>query len=419
MAFGLNLSTLGNLGRAASKGIADNAAFNEQQRLIGGQDADRESAKLVMKAAVDPTPENLKAAMDSFNSPNVSPDLVSKATPILQQLSQLPQRQAQAQVERQAGADRSMLELQDKARQGARVGLEQLIRPQQEANMGITPQTPSVTVPTGGDGFTLSPGQQRFGPSGQPVAGVPPKPDSQPFTLSPGQQRFTPEGTPIANVPGAPKKPTRLVGTALKERLDLGYLKRSAEALRDMLLDPEKLAVLDKFQGSTLGHTANRFRSTQGGVGVLGQAANVVLPESMEFQDQPEVVTQFENIRTDLMDAFARNRTGAAFPEHEQIPFKEIISDQSNTAEITRVKINELLKRVDRALADVYAQAGVSPEEADGLGDTSSSAGPVDLSGLERRAISGDVDALAELERAAEDSDEAYEVFKRVMLRNQ
>jgi len=51
------------------------------------------------------------------------------------------------------------------------------------------------------DPFTLSPGQQRFGPGGL-VAAVPPSADKDAagFTLKPGEQRFGPGGAPIAAV---------------------------------------------------------------------------------------------------------------------------------------------------------------------------------------------------------------------------
>ena len=102
MAFGLDLSTLGNLGRAASRGIAQNTAFNEQQRLLseqqrllGGQEADRAASKLLLKAAVDPTRENIQAATDAMG--NASGEFTQKATPLLVQLSQLGPKKAEAQ----------------------------------------------------------------------------------------------------------------------------------------------------------------------------------------------------------------------------------------------------------------------------------------------------------------------------------
>lgn len=58
--------------------------------------------------------------------------------------------------------------------------------------------------PASGDGFTLSPGQQRFGADGKPVAQVAPEQDA--FTLNPGQQRFNPDGTPIAAIDPALEK---------------------------------------------------------------------------------------------------------------------------------------------------------------------------------------------------------------------
>jgi hypothetical protein len=52
---------------------------------------------------------------------------------------------------------------------------------------------------TPSDGFTLAPGQQRFGPDGRPIASVPEK--ETPFTLAPGQHRFGPDGRPMAALP--------------------------------------------------------------------------------------------------------------------------------------------------------------------------------------------------------------------------
>ena len=50
--------------------------------------------------------------------------------------------------------------------------------------------------------FTLSPGQQRFGPDGQPIASVAATPDAPAgFTLSEGQVRYGPDGAVIARGP--------------------------------------------------------------------------------------------------------------------------------------------------------------------------------------------------------------------------
>jgi len=57
-----------------------------------------------------------------------------------------------------------------------------------------------------GEGFTLSPGQVRYGPTGELLATGPAKPPGgeDPFTLSPGSVRFSPTGERIAAVPAAP-----------------------------------------------------------------------------------------------------------------------------------------------------------------------------------------------------------------------
>lgn len=55
-------------------------------------------------------------------------------------------------------------------------------------------------------GFTLGPGQERFGPGGQPIAQVPAVPAAaQPFTLTPGARRFGAGGEQIAAAPAVAK----------------------------------------------------------------------------------------------------------------------------------------------------------------------------------------------------------------------
>lgn len=61
--------------------------------------------------------------------------------------------------------------------------------------------------PKGGEsGFTLSPGQTRFGPDGKPLANVPPVAGSSEggFTLTPGGRRYDANGNLIASVPERP-----------------------------------------------------------------------------------------------------------------------------------------------------------------------------------------------------------------------
>ena len=89
MAFlGLDLSTLGNLGRAASKGIEDNALANERKRLIGNEDADRQAGSLLIKAVMNPSEDRVAAAMAALEK--ASPAMQSRSTPYLQQIAQLP-----------------------------------------------------------------------------------------------------------------------------------------------------------------------------------------------------------------------------------------------------------------------------------------------------------------------------------------
>ena len=54
--------------------------------------------------------------------------------------------------------------------------------------------------PKKGEGFSLSPGQIRYDPSGKPVASAPSSIPPESFTLSQGQVRFGPDGKQIASV---------------------------------------------------------------------------------------------------------------------------------------------------------------------------------------------------------------------------
>lgn len=57
----------------------------------------------------------------------------------------------------------------------------------------------------GGEAFTLSPGEARYGANGQLVASAAPPPGTDGgFTLSEGQTRYDASGKPLANVPKAP-----------------------------------------------------------------------------------------------------------------------------------------------------------------------------------------------------------------------
>lgn len=67
------------------------------------------------------------------------------------------------------------------------------------------PKPPAGSNPAG---FTLSPGQTRYGPDGRLVASSPTNTAAQSgFTLSPGQARFDATGKQIASYPGAAKTP--------------------------------------------------------------------------------------------------------------------------------------------------------------------------------------------------------------------
>lgn len=70
-----------------------------------------------------------------------------------------------------------------------------------------------VPLRTPSEGFTLGPGQQRFGADGRPVASVPEA--APPFTLSPGQIRYGADGQPLASVPDRQQTATLSPGQAV------------------------------------------------------------------------------------------------------------------------------------------------------------------------------------------------------------
>lgn len=91
--------------------------------------------------------------------------------------------------------------------------------PTRQALAGILAQNPQMMgamamqqamppQPKPPDPYTLSPGQVRYGPNGQPIASVPEAPKApEGFTLGDGQTRFGPDGKPIASVQPKPEKP--------------------------------------------------------------------------------------------------------------------------------------------------------------------------------------------------------------------
>jgi hypothetical protein len=93
--------------------------------------------------------------------------------------------------------------------------------------------------------FTLSPGQTRFGPDGQPVANVPePEKVPEPFTLSPGQTRYGPDGKVLAAAPRPPEKPEDPLAKRERE-LRVQKLEFDLQKAMDPAVEPdEKVAAM-------------------------------------------------------------------------------------------------------------------------------------------------------------------------------
>lgn len=113
---------------------------------------------------------------------NVNTAIELKATPDNQKANFLKQRIQQGEnFGRDMTQSKKALELIESGRfKELATGTDALIRVGEQA--GITKSS------SGAEQFTLSPGQQRFGPGGQVIAEVAPKPAS--FQLKPGEQRF-------------------------------------------------------------------------------------------------------------------------------------------------------------------------------------------------------------------------------------
>ena len=155
MAFGLDLSTLGNLGRAASKGIADNKAFNDEQRVLGGQEADRELSKLTLKAVMDPSPENQQALMTAIQSSKASPQTIARIAPVVQQIAQLPAKmEAERKQTEIAGLKRRIedkgVHFTERAKNQRRIGELEGISPQARGEVQGSRALPSASLGIGG-----------------------------------------------------------------------------------------------------------------------------------------------------------------------------------------------------------------------------------------------------------------------------
>jgi hypothetical protein len=124
---------------------------------LGGQEADRAASKLLLKAAVDPTPKNIEAAVLAMQAEGVSQKLVTPSIPLLRRLSQVGPEKAEERAGRQFQADTAQMNMQQEALAAvdpktgmtrANIPLDTLLGPQRQAAQDITPTKPDIKIPT-------------------------------------------------------------------------------------------------------------------------------------------------------------------------------------------------------------------------------------------------------------------------------
>lgn len=153
------------------------------------------------------------------------------------------------------------------------LNLPQGLNPQLAALLIGNAQQAALSPQAQQPGFSLSPGQQRFGPGGQPIASVPSQAVQRPgFTLGQGQTRFGPGGQPIASVEATP--------VATKPRA--GALQVAG------VNDPSGFAPGTVFQADPTGKVT--VLSEPGGAGLSGaDKTKIAVTQSKEFRDDERV----------------------------------------------------------------------------------------------------------------------------------
>jgi hypothetical protein len=437
MAFGLDLSTLGNLGRAASRGIAQNTAFNEQQRLLseqqrllGGQEADKAASKLLLKAAVDPTPENIQAAVLAMQAEGVSQKLVTPSISILQRLSQVGPKKAEAQrLQTGAGlrgqlAAREGSPTQDQRTRGeaqvlregiadiegggeGHVGLERMMQIRKQTSRTIAQEKadaasdPSNFKSVDGRLFNLKTQEfitekdpdLRWDPTNRVMVD---EATGQLFPMSEKSQEILTLG----------EKKKRLGASAQKTVDTAETMRGMTNQLVGMLQDKKTRDVLDDYMGATLGKSWNRITALEGGVGFMHHLANIGLPEAAEYEVKPSELVAFETLLTKMKDTYGRIATGMRIAPEEYVVFDAIVGTLDMTPDIALQKLIQLSDQLTRSIRFI--------EEGGGSSGGSIS---VNVQDLERRAAN-DPAALEELKAAALDhGGEAMEAYERVMTR--
>jgi hypothetical protein len=241
------------------------------------------------------------------------------------------------------------------------------------------------------EGFTLSPGQTRYGPRGEVLAEAPAKAEEETFTLSPGQVRYGPGGAVLASVPPTPPAPRdeRLVqvigpnGQAIWVREsqavgkpagaapgDAGAVRLSAAQQEDLatMLTVEQLVGdvqgIDKEKGLPgVGPLEGRFfASARGSGGTTGET--------------------LRNLLGNIQGTIAKLRGGASFTPQEQAMLDRYTPTTTDTDTAVRTKLTNLVDFIQKKRANTLRVAAgqyeLPPGPTDARATPAGSAAPAD-----------------------------------------
>lgn len=237
-------------------------------------------------------------------------------------------------------------------------------------------------------GFTLGLGQQRFDPTGQPIAGVP---GAAPpgFTLGPGQQRFDPAGEPIAEVPAIEKPvlPTQRIAqkklneiNRLQAKVDAGTITKLEQAKLDKMLvgaplieiglgkpaaASERTAIAEtRASLDAMNNLKTLFESSATETGpIVGRVSPVTGLAGLTTNEQEDLMAATSAFKNKVI----KDITGAQMSEVEAKRIMKQIPDMTDPAARWRAKWRQTqknLQTIQRRRTEVLRQSGLRVPEA-------------------------------------------------------
>lgn len=191
--------------------------------------------------------------------------------------------------------------------------------------------------------FTLSPGQQRFGPNGQQIATVPEKiaPPPAGFTLSPGQTRYGPDGKPVASRPKEAAAGADDVTELTPAGLDAAALNYAKTGVMPALGMGDK---------TTRKQIINRAAAMMPGLDIASAKADFSAnQESLKaMQKQRDAITSFEQTASKNIDVFLASAG------------KVVDTGSPMANSLARLVSGKMLGSADQAAYDAARQVAVS-----------------------------------------------------------